>query len=168
MQFLKKPILILMLLSFGFFNPVLSSGWGSKGTKVFLCTKDRPNLDKVYEGMTEEQKRFYQRLSFVLFEYGKRILLVDAGNNSDQEEGYITCNWENTGKSIQKGSCKPKGGPRIENRWVFFYHYAIVNDERRTLKGMKMVPIPFNPEFAGIFHGNHSCDLVKTEKSKTK
>ena len=27
MQFLKKSILILMLLSFGFFNPVLSSGW---------------------------------------------------------------------------------------------------------------------------------------------
>ena len=27
MQFLQKSILILMFLSFSFFNPVLSSGW---------------------------------------------------------------------------------------------------------------------------------------------
>ena len=124
-----------------------------KETKVFLCTDDSGHNPG---------------LSFVLFEYGKRILLVDAADNIDKEEGYITCNWENTGKSIQKGSCKPKGGSWIGNRWDFFYHYAIVNDERRTLKGMKMVPIPRNPEYGGVYHGNHSCDLVKTEKSKTK
>jgi hypothetical protein len=162
----KTFIITLIIL-----NTLLTSStyaFEHKETKVFHCNKDRPNLEE-YEDMTEEQKRFYQRLSFVLFEYGKRILLVDAGdNNIAREEGYITCNWENTGKSIQKGSCKPKGGPRIENKWNFFYHYSIINDERRTLKGIKMVPVPFNHEFAGIFYGNHSCDLVQTEKSRTK
>jgi hypothetical protein len=34
MQFLKKSILILMLLSFGVFNPVLSSGWDGIDSEV--------------------------------------------------------------------------------------------------------------------------------------
>jgi hypothetical protein len=141
-----KTLNIFLLFFFLFALSTMAYGFEHKETKVYLCTNERQE----YGG----------KLSFVLFEYGYRFLLVEAADNIDKEEGYITCSWKTGPK---KGICQPKGGSWNENM-DFLYHYVRVNYKRILLKDLWRKPRPRNPEWLGVSLGNHICDLANTKK----